>query len=331
MHLVVGASGQAGSAVVQRLLDRGEGVRAVSRDPQRLEAARSRGAETVRGDLLEERWMEAALDGVDVLVIASQGLYPPSRRNHPGRSDRLGIPRLLDAASKNGVKHAMFISADGAGPGASTLFMRLKYELEIRIRDTGLPHTIVRPTVFMENHVLLLMGEPLRAGGKVQFFGKGTTPLNWISAGDVADYIVGAILETGPSNEAVRLEGPDTLTRLQVLEILERRLGVQATRSHVPVGMIRVMRAVMGPVHPGFRYLLDLTLAEATAASAGAASATGSPALTTSPSSSASVLSAAPLTDGSAPSSQRCAPHSTGPSWQGPTTVEEVVERWAGG
>jgi uncharacterized protein YbjT (DUF2867 family) len=306
MHLIVGASGQAGSAVVQRLLDRGEAVRALSRDPQRLEAARSRGAETVRGDLLEEGWMEVALDGVDVLVIASQGLYPPSRRNHPGRSDRLGIPRLLDAASKNGVKHVVFISAHGAGPDASTLFMRLKYELETGLRRTGLSHTIVRPTVFMENHALLLMGEPLRAGGKVQFFGKGTTPLNWISAGDVADYVLGAILETGPSNEAVRLEGPDTLTRLQVLEILERRLGVQATRSHVPVGMIRVMRAVMGPVHPGFRYLLDLTLAEAAAASA-----------------SPSAASASPSSDGSAPLA-------TGPSWQGPTTVEEVVERWAG-
>ena len=109
MHLIVGASGQAGSSVVRRLLDRGEHVRAVSRDPARLEAVRVPGAETVRGDLLEEGWMDLALAWIEVLVIASHGLYPPSLRNHPGRSDRRGIPRLLDAAGRAGVRHVVLV------------------------------------------------------------------------------------------------------------------------------------------------------------------------------------------------------------------------------
>ena len=89
---------------------------------------------------------------------------------------------------------------------------------------------------------MLLLAEPLREKGSVQFFGPGTTPLNWISAEDVADFAVRA-LDAGPRNGIDVIGGPDNLSRREVLELIEQVLGRDARRRHVPVTAMRALRA----------------------------------------------------------------------------------------
>jgi uncharacterized protein YbjT (DUF2867 family) len=265
MHLILGASGQLGSRVARRLLSEGEPVRAVSREPARLTDLVERGAEAVQGDLLESAWIPPALAGVRTLLLASHGLVPPSRRNHPEAVDGVGTRRLVDAAVEAGVERVVFISSAGAEAPDST-FVRLKAATEAHLRgkatENGLRHTIFRPTVFMENHALLLMGEPLRDTGTVSFFGRGETPLNWISTEDLADPVVEALRDPAAPDTVVEAGGPQVLTRRQALEILEEALGRKAKRRHLPLGVVRAVKGVAGPFHPGLRCLLELVVAE---------------------------------------------------------------------
>ncbi len=297
MHLLLGASGQLGSRVAQRLLSEGEPVRAVSRDPTRLQELVDRGAEAVQGDLLESAWIPSALAGVRTLLLASHGLVPPSRRNHPRAVDGVGTRRLLDAAGEAGVERVVFISAAGAGSPDST-FVRLKAEAEAHLRgmgsERGLRHTIFRPTVFMENHALLLMGEPLRDTGTVSFFGRGETPLNWISAAELAGPVSQALMEPGAPDAVVEVGGPQVLTRREALEILEDVLGRKAKRRHLPLGVVRALKGLAGPFHPGLRCLLELVVAEE-----------------------------------AHPERQPVAPERF--DWIGATPLQEVAERWARG
>jgi len=293
MHLIVGASGQLGSRVAQRLLDAGEPVRAVTRHPQRLEALATRGAEVIQGDLLERDWMPAALNGARSVVLAAHGLVPPSRKNHPDAVDGTGTRHLLDQASRNGVERVVHVSVAG-GKGPETSFMKVKRQTEGHLRASGLPHTILRPTVFMENHALVLMGEPLRDTGSVTLFGRGATPLNWISAGDVADRVVEALGDMDAPDATLEIGGPQVLSRLEVLAILEEALGRSAKRRHAPLTVVRILKGFVGPFHPGMRHLLELVLAEETR-----------------------------------PDSVPVDP--TRFQWIGPTRVAEVVERWVHG
>jgi uncharacterized protein YbjT (DUF2867 family) len=287
MHLIVGASGTVGTRVVRRLLDRGDVVRGVSRDLSRLDTLRRLGAVPISGDLRSAAWMAVALEGVRSLILTSHGLVPPTRHNHPGLVDDAGNRRIIDAARQAGVERIVFISA-AAVAGHPTLFTAAKHRVEDHLRSAGVSYSIIRPSVFIETHALLLIAEPLRAKGSVTFLGPGTAPLNWISADDVAEYVVRAV--DSPHNSVDVIGGPDHMSRRQVLAIIEKVLGRRARRTHVPVSVMRVMRTVVGSVHPGMRYLLDVALAETKAR----------------PEASPADL-----------------------DWTGPTSVAEVIERWA--
>lgn len=262
MHVVLGASGTLGRPVVRRLLAEREPVRAVSRNPARITDLVDAGAEAVVGDLLTAGWMPGALEGARSVTVAAHGLVPPDRRNHPEAVDGRGVRRLMDEAVRAGVEHVVYLSA--ASGGEATRFVRIKRATEAHLRASGVGWTILRPTVFVENHALVLMGEPLRDTGRVTFFGRGRTPLNWISVEDVAGEVVRALGEPASRGAVRELGGPDVLSRLQVLEILERAIGKKARRRHVPLLAVRTMQALAGPWHPGLRVLLEMAAAEET-------------------------------------------------------------------
>jgi uncharacterized protein YbjT (DUF2867 family) len=294
MNLIVGASGTVGRRVARRLLERGEPVRAVSRDPARLAELTGLGATAVRGDLRTTDWLAAALQGVRALVLSTHGLVPPTRDNHPGITDDLGNRHIIDAAVRAGVEHVVFVSAT-SGASSPVLFGQVKYRAEQHLRAaSSVRHTILRPTVFIETHALLLMAEPLRATGTVRFFGSGATTLNWISADDVADCIGDVLHGPDLGNRTLSIGGPDNLSRLEVLALIEQVLGRTAVRRHVPVAAMRLLRAFARPFHPGMRYLLDMAIAESTL-----------------------------------PEDPTWA--AAGYDWVGARTVDEVVRRWASG
>jgi len=261
LHLVIGASGALGSRVTRRLLTAGGRVRAASRDPARLAALAQAGAEPVRLDLLEHGGFAAVLDGVQHVVIASHGLVPPSRRNTPAAVDGDGARRFIDAAAAAGVRRVVFVSAAGADREA-TVFARVKRATERHLERAGVPWTVIRPSVFVENHALLLLGEPLRAGKPVPFFGSGTEPLNWISADDVAAEIVRVLHDPAAAGTVRELRGVDRMSRRDALALLERALGATARRQHLPVPVVRLARVVSGALHPGVHTLLDMVLHE---------------------------------------------------------------------
>jgi uncharacterized protein YbjT (DUF2867 family) len=291
MNLILGASGTLGSRIASRLLARGEEVRAVSRDPARLAELERLGAHPLQGDLRTSEWMPAALDGVRSLVLSTHGLVPPTRDNHPGIVDETGNQRIIDAAVRAGVPHVVLVSATSSA-GSPTLFGQSKYRTEQYLVSAGIAYTIIRPTVFIETHAIRLLAQPLRESGSVLIFGSGTPVLNWVSADDVADCIVETLLPATSRNVTVTVGGIDNLSRLDVVAIVEKMLGRTARRRHVPVPVLRAMRRLAGPFHPGMKYLLDMAIQESESSN----------------------------DPGWAPRS---------PDWLGPTSVGTVLHRWA--
>ena len=291
MNLVVGASGVLGSRVVARLLERGERVRAVTRDPARLSGPGWSDVETVRGDMLERDWMPAALEGVRHVVIAAHGLVPPSRRNTPAVVDGDGARALIDAAASGAVRRVVYMSVAGAEREANA-FARVKRATERHLMASGVPWTVLRPSAFPENHALLLMGEPLRAGKPVPFFGKGTEAINWVSADDVAEDVVRVLADESTVGTVREVRGPDRMSRRDALELLERHLGVSAKRQHLPLPLVKVVHAGARLFHPGVAYLVGMALDE--------------------------------IARGGDPEVEDA-------TWRGTTRVEDVIARWADG
>ncbi|HUE42573.1 MAG TPA: NAD(P)H-binding protein [Candidatus Sulfotelmatobacter sp.] len=63
MYVIVGATGNTGSVVAETLLARGEKVRAVGRNQEKLAKLAAKGAEIANGDVTDAAFLTKALEG----------------------------------------------------------------------------------------------------------------------------------------------------------------------------------------------------------------------------------------------------------------------------
>ena len=73
-ELVTGATGYVGGRLTERLLREGRSVRALARNPSRLEAPPE--VKAVKGDLVSGRGLKRALDGCDVAYYLVHSMEP---------------------------------------------------------------------------------------------------------------------------------------------------------------------------------------------------------------------------------------------------------------
>ena len=109
--LVTGATGKVGGATARALLDRGDEVRALVRDPARAERLLPSGVELVRGDVTEPETVTAAVAGRE-LVFNAMGL-PEQWFADDGIFDRVnarGTENVMRAAREAGVRRVVHTS-----------------------------------------------------------------------------------------------------------------------------------------------------------------------------------------------------------------------------
>ena len=156
--LVAGASGGTGREIL-RLLDRRDPtVRALTRDEATTDRLRTLGAdEVVVGDLLAGTGLDAAVDGVDV-VLSTVGSTPGDVLTADEFVDGAGTIALLDAAVDAGAEAFVMESALGVGGEGGSALARVfdavigpiqdaKARAEAAIREADVRHTILRPGV----------------------------------------------------------------------------------------------------------------------------------------------------------------------------------------
>ena len=86
MYVILGATGNTGSEVARRLLDKGKRVRVVGRDNKKLATFASRGADAFAADVLDTDALSRALAGAQgVYVLIPPDMTSPDFRAHQDR------------------------------------------------------------------------------------------------------------------------------------------------------------------------------------------------------------------------------------------------------
>ncbi|HWT95957.1 MAG TPA: NAD(P)H-binding protein [Solirubrobacteraceae bacterium] len=222
MLLLTGATGQIGTALLPRLIARGEPVRVLVRDPRGLGAERVR-VQIALGDLTDPPSFRNALRGVDTVVHLAASARDQAR----GSIEELnGIAtwRLVQAAERAGVEHFVLFGALAASVHDRTRFLRSKALAEEAVRESGLRHTVLAPSlVFSPGDPHLTLLERLARLPLVPVPGRGRALFQPIWAEDVADCAL-AVLD-GAGGERYELAGPDTLDHLAIAELVLRAAG----------------------------------------------------------------------------------------------------------
>jgi uncharacterized protein YbjT (DUF2867 family) len=235
MILVAGATGALGGLICQRLRDRGESVRALARptsSAERVEWLRGLGVEICQGNLRDPASLDTATRGADV-VISTVTII---RTAQPGDSfddtDNAGTRALVDAAKRAGVSQFIFISFEHDRFEESPL-VRAKREVERRLRESGIPYTVLQPSLFMEVWLGPHLGVDA-AAGTAKIFGSGDRALNYVSDRDVAEYAVSCVRNPAVINRTIRVGGPESVSQRDAVRIFEDAFGKPFQVTQVP-------------------------------------------------------------------------------------------------
>jgi NADH dehydrogenase len=250
MLLLTGATGSIGSRLLPLLLEQGEDVRCLVREPRRL-GERRVDVQIALGDLGEMSdpyLVRQALRGVDTVVHLAATIRDQPRHRIE-ELNGLATVRLLRAAERSGVRRFVFFSALNASAAQRTRFFRAKWLAEQAVESSPLESIVFAPSIVYDRSdpwVTLLRRFsflpvlPVSGDGKARF-----QPI-W--AADAARCVVSALGEE--NGRRYELAGPETLTYDDMSDLVSRAAGRPRPLVHVPLPLIRTgllaIRSIFG-------------------------------------------------------------------------------------
>jgi NADH dehydrogenase len=250
MLLLTGATGSIGSRLLPLLLERGEDVRCLVREPRRLGAHRV-DVQIALGDLGEMSdpyLVRQALRGVDTVIHLAATIrdQPPHRIEE---LNGLATVRLLRAAERSGVARFVFFSALDAASAQRTRFFRAKWLAEQAIASSPLHTTIFAPSIVYDHSdpwVTLLRRFSFLPVLPVSGDGQALFQPNW--AADTAPCVIAALGHE--ARDRYELAGPETLSYDDMSDLVSRVAGRPRPLVHMPLPLIRAgligLRSVFG-------------------------------------------------------------------------------------
>jgi uncharacterized protein YbjT (DUF2867 family) len=232
--LIAGGSGLLGAPVARALDREGYRIRILTRRPDR-EPPRRDGYEVVRGDVEDEASLERALAGCMGVHISLRA--GPTRESFD-RVEHHGTARVARLARASGVRRLTYLSGmyvAGAAHLDRPAADEPKAAAEAAIRDSGVAHTIFRPTYFMET-----LPRHLR-GGRAVVIGRQPHPLHMIAADDYARMVARAYALDEAADRTFYVQGREAFTIKEALDLYCRIVGPAMRVVTVPIPVMRIV------------------------------------------------------------------------------------------
>ena len=272
--LVIGATGHVGSKITGLLAERGYKVTAMVRKPGAMILDPYNGViEYVVGDLSDERSINAALKGIDVVISTANGIMPQKRGDSASRVND-AAERLITLCEEAGVQRFVQSSVPAYEHENRVPELSGKRRIESRLFASSMQSVIVRNPAFMD--VFIPMGgfagaqdhsahaTTKRRYGFVQFYnslvGDFVEKRGWfiapggarhgtpmISTRDVAEMIVGAAVAPDRENILVEAGGPEWLNWREIADIIGAKTGRKIRLIPLPGWLARLNQAIATP------------------------------------------------------------------------------------
>jgi uncharacterized protein YbjT (DUF2867 family) len=236
--LLTGATGLLGSAVLRRLVGRGEPVRCLVRDARRIGPDRMH-VQLAIGDLADPASFRNALRGVRAVVHLAA-----SERDQPGATveelNALATWRLLRAAERAGVGHFVWTAPLGSTPHHPSRVHRAKALAAAAVANARIPATTLACSLlYAPGDRRLARLERLAWLPAVPLTGRGAARSQPLWADDAAAAVVAALDRPPESHRRLELAGPDALTHREVVELALRAAGRRRRLLPMPLATLR--------------------------------------------------------------------------------------------
>jgi len=225
--LVAGATGYLGRHVVQELKKQGFYVRALARNPKKLEAFQESIDDVFVGEVTHPESLENLCKDIDV-VFSSVGIT----RQQDGLSymdvDYQGNKNLLDGAQASGVSKFIYTSVFNADKMQQLNAIQAKIKFADELAASGINYTIVNPNGFFSD---IEQYFEMAKFGVASLIGDGDAKINPIHGADLAKVCIEAIKK---DEKQIDVGGPEVFTHREILELAFKAQGKAPVIIPVP-------------------------------------------------------------------------------------------------
>ena len=247
---VFGGSGFLGHQIVKYLAAEGTCVRVAVRHPERASFLERLGRdgqiEIVHADVWDEKTVARAVKQ-SASVINTVGHYVEKGRATFDAVHGQGALHVARQAGQAGAKRLIHISGLGADPTSDSPYVRARGIGEVLVKEAFDGVTVFRPSVIFgpDDAFFNTLADMARQMPILPLFGMGTTNLQPVHVGDVAEACVRVLADPSTQGKVYELGGPRVYTYKALLQSVLKQAGKRRVLVPVPFFIWNVLAALM--------------------------------------------------------------------------------------
>jgi uncharacterized protein YbjT (DUF2867 family) len=249
MIFIAGATGFVGGHLVEDLIEKGFKLKCLVRSDKAEGALSSRGVEIVRGDIQEPESLKGALQPED-LVIHLVGIIEEKGKATFQAVHVEGTANLAAEAKRAGVRHFFYQSALGADSASWSGYLRTKAEAEQIVAQSGLSHTIFRPSLIIGpwDGFTKKLAEMIRLSPVLPIPGEGRSKFQPVYIKDWMRCLQKVLEEPEKYRSTYDIGGPEQLTYMEIVETLAASMGRSKPVFKIPMGLMKISAFLLATV-----------------------------------------------------------------------------------
>lgn len=219
---VTGASGHLGRIIIQKLTQK-IGASQIVALARSVDKAADLGVEVREADYEKPETLDRALQGVDTLMLVSSSEVGKRATQHRN---------IVNAARKAGITRIVYTSLLHADRTPLSLAPE-HVETESLLKQSGIPHTILRNGWYTENYTVSIPGA-VKAGAFAGSAGNGR--ISSATRADFAEAAVAVLTGEGHDGKVYELAGDDAYTLADLAAEISRQTGKDIPYSNLSQG-----------------------------------------------------------------------------------------------
>lgn len=228
MHIILGGTGNIGSVLAARLLEREEKVTIVSHDEKKKKEWEDKGAQVAVVNVLEVDKLRKVFDTGERLFL----LNPPADPSTDTvKEEEKTVTAILAALQGSKIQKVVAESTYGAQPGKGIGDLGVLYEMEQSLSRIGIPASVMHGAYYMSNWIFST--DQARETGKLYSFYPADFKLPMVSPADIGEFGAGLMLEPLEKTDSYYIEGPEAYSPGDVAEAF-----AEALRKPVEVAVV---------------------------------------------------------------------------------------------
>lgn len=251
--VVYGGTGYYGRKVVEKLLNKGQLVKVVSRNYETAKKIVGENVEILQGDVTNRATIIESLNNADCIVVCLSAMNN-KLIGKMKQIERDAVLAIMEEAEKNKISRLVYMSG---------YEMRAQLLKELKIPEFGAIKIEIESEIIKSNFNWTILGDApayelffaFLKKGKMTVPGGGLNAIPSISAEDVGEITAQVAIRNDLKGRRIKLTGPQAFTFPEVAKRISDISGKRIRHITIPLAIVNIVSFILIPFAPFVRYL----------------------------------------------------------------------------